>query len=172
MDDGRAGLDRGIRATVAEVHVHRALLNGDPSAIYRGGNSWYRDHEVFDGEHWIETKAGWFDRPGLIGFSPVNWLKAREAPTWLSAVAVVPLRPGALQISLDDDGFKVTLPRDLAWYLVPAPNLFSVLVEQRRCRQAAPIDAVERFVVDRNNPLTKARLRDVVSAGACRLGTA
>jgi hypothetical protein len=166
MDDGREGLDRGIRASVAEVHVHRALLRSDPSAVYCGGNTWYRDHEVFKGEHWIETKAGWFEQSGLIGFSPVNWLNARKVARWISAVAIVPLRPGVLHIRLSDSGFTVDLPRDLPWYLVPATELFRVVIEQGPCRQAAPIGVVEPFVVDRSNPLTEQRLRDVLRSGA------
>ena len=159
----RDGLD-GFRATIAELHVHRAFLSADPSATHIGGNRAVRDHELFDNTAWVNTKTA-FPRkdPALFGFSSVNWTKARnplKPLEQLDLVALVQLHPGDLSFR-DTDGPGIEIrwvePR---WWLVPA----SVLCSESRAdgksavRSLVPVTVLAPFAITARRPLTRRRL--------------
>lgn len=116
------GLD-GLRATIAELHVHRAFVGVDETAIHIGGNYEIRDHELFNNTAWANTKTAW---KSVLGFGPVNWRSGRDPAhpdRQLDLVALV-------QIGAYDLSFRTTSADSLEikwscknWWLVPASVL-------------------------------------------------
>lgn len=149
---------------LAEMLVHRALLEVDPTARHIGGNRAIRDHELLGNSAWCNTKAGWFDRLGWLGFSAVNWSRARdlERPKRsLDLVAIVPLRPESIRTRWTLNGIAYAWD-SIDWYLVPASILHEHHVSQSKVRQAVPLDVVNEFIVTKSKRLDRERLTHIL----------
>ncbi len=161
IDDDAHGL-RGLLDTIAELHVHRQLRAGDPTARHMGGRTAIRDHEIFDDHAWINTKSSWPRRDGTTGFSPVNWTTARNPAhpeKQLDLVALV-----QLQATFGHEGpLDLTIEWDGRWWLVPASLLCAASKpDGSSCaRSLVPTAAIDPYIV--TAPLTAARLHELVA---------
>jgi len=162
IDDDAHGL-RGVLSTIAELHVHRELRAGDPTARHMGGNTAIRDHEVFDNDVWINTKSCWERRDGMTGFSPVNWRKARDPDDperQLDLVALV-----QLQATFGHKGpLDLTIHWECApWWLVPASLLWAASAPNGKstCSSLVPTATIQPYLL--TAPLTSARLHALVA---------
>lgn len=163
-----AGLD-GLRSTLAELHVHRALAAVDPTAKLVGGNRAIRDHELFGNEAWVNTKTAWWMSNGQVGHSPVNWSAARDPsrPEYqLDLVALVVITSD--DVSVRETGkTRVELEwRCSGWWLVPASELHAHSKRHGKSLARSLVDpvALERYRVTSRKPLTRLRLKRLVAA--------
>lgn len=162
------GLD-GLRATIAELHVHRAFLMADPSATHIGGNRAVRDHELFDNTAWVNTKTAFPTRdPATFGFSRVNWTRARDPlkpEQQLDLVALVNLHADDLSFR-DSDGPGIEIrwaePR---WWLIPASVLYSESRPDGKStvRSLVPVSVIKAFQITASHRLTRHRLKALVA---------
>lgn len=163
----REGLD-GLRSTIAELHVQRALFAADATATHIGGNRAIRDHEVFNNTAWVNTKTAFpTSDTRRFGFSTVNWEKARDPhspQTQLDLVALVQLHPGDLTFrDTCRTGVEIRWvePR---WWLFPASVLFesSAADGKSAVRSSVPVSVMGRFEVTNRRPLTTRRLANLI----------
>jgi hypothetical protein len=170
----QSGLD-GMRATLAELHVHRALKTVDPTAAHIGGNHAIRDHEIFDNTAWVNTKTAWaMSNPALVGFSPVNWRVARDGARpdrQLDAVALV-------MIGVEDLAFRAPSPTSLeirwrchGWWLVPASVLHRVSHPDGRSTARSVVRRSEVADYEVRGELTLPVLRAVIAANEVQTDT-
>ena len=163
----REGLD-GLRSTIAELHVHRALSAADTTATHIGGNKAIRDHELFNNTAWINTKTAFpTSNPDVFGFSRVNWSRARnpdKPELQLDLVALVQLHPSDLEFR-DADGPGIEIrwiePR---WWLLPASVLFEASAPDGKStvRSLVPVSVIGPFEVTKRQPLTTRRLTKLI----------
>ena len=66
------GLDKSIRAAIAEFIAYREIYRCDPTAVRKGGHTAIRDIELYGNRFWVDVKTGWYDEVDHLGFSPVN----------------------------------------------------------------------------------------------------
>lgn len=163
----RAGLD-GFRATIAELHVHRAFAAVDPTATHIGGNRAIRDHELLDNTVWVNTKTAFpTSDPAHFGFSAVNWARARNPAKRDQQLDLIAL----VQLYERDITFRDAEPCSIEirwaqprWWLIPASTLHqgSWPDGKSTVRSKLPVSLMAPFEITARRPLTLRRLRSLI----------
>lgn len=155
----------GTRTAMIETFVHQQLLAVDPTACMTTPNAPYRDHEVLQGTRWIDSKAGWFDSRGVLGYSPVDFQRVRalEEGFQVDAIAIVPLRPEDITYFVPSEGACIVSECEPPpWWLVPVFELQKLHTPCSGKRQLVRLDDIAQYQITTARPLSIDRLRETL----------